>query len=59
VKLKHDKISDVLKKRRVGKLYAYSGLIHESMQAEFPFITDIRKQKAPILTDEKHEFSEK
>ncbi|MFH1287216.1 MAG: polyamine aminopropyltransferase [bacterium] len=57
-KLKRNKISDVMKKRGLGKLHVYSGEIHESMQAEFPFIGDIRKQKAPILTDKKHEFSE-
>lgn len=58
-KLKSNRITGILKKRKVGKLHAYSGLVHESMQAEFPFISDIRKQKDPILTDKKHEFSEK
>lgn len=58
-KLKHDQISNVIKKRGLGKLHAYSGETHESMQAEFPFIRDIRKRAAPILTDKKHEFSER
>lgn len=58
-KLKHKQISNVIKRRGLGKLHAYSGETHESMQAEFPFVRDIRKQLAPILTDKQHEFSEK
>ncbi|MEW6086868.1 MAG: polyamine aminopropyltransferase [bacterium] len=58
-KLKQDRISRILKERKIGKLNAYSGLMHESMQSEFPFISAIRKQRAPVLTDKKHEFSEK
>ncbi|MBD3422756.1 MAG: polyamine aminopropyltransferase [Chitinivibrionales bacterium] len=50
------RIDSRLKKNKIDGLKLYTGATHEAMQVAYPYIADILKQKAPIITDKHSAF---
>jgi hypothetical protein len=54
--MKAEQIEKKLKKSGISDLAVYCGQTHVSMQVQFPYIGQILRQPARIITDAKPDF---